>query len=132
MARKVTKRIIIAQFSKKKRPTSLVSKMFEKRVVGLAPDKKISYQSMKLGMYSDTKLHSGYKTCKKPISTNQHLGEIEGPVVHDRAGIVEGAKVVDLVEVVLQKVVAHVVHDVVPQDLHMFIAVGARLLVPKA
>jgi hypothetical protein len=40
--------------------------------------------------------------------------------------------VVDLVEVVLHEVVAHVAHDVVPQDLNVLVAISAGLLVPEA
>lgn len=52
--------------------------------------------------------------------------------MHDRAGIVGSSEVVDLVEVVLHEVVAHVAHDVVPQDLDVVIAISAGLLVPEA
>ncbi len=52
--------------------------------------------------------------------------------MHDGAGIVGSSEVVDLVEVVLHEVVAHVAHDVVPQDLNVLVAISAGLLVPEA
>ena len=52
--------------------------------------------------------------------------------MHDGAGIVGSSEVVYLVEVVLHEVVAHVAHDVVPQDLNVLVAISAGLLVPEA
>lgn len=52
--------------------------------------------------------------------------------MHDGAGIVGSSEVVDLVEVVLHEVVAHVAHDVVPQDFNVLVAISAGLLVPEA
>ena len=51
--------------------------------------------------------------------------------MHDRAGVVGSSKVVDLVEVVLHEVVAHVTHDVVPEDLHVIVTIGPGLLMPE-
>ena len=52
--------------------------------------------------------------------------------MHDRTGVVGSSKVVDLVEVVLHEVVAHVAHDVVPEDLHVIVTIGPGLFVPEA
>jgi hypothetical protein len=90
---------------------------------------------MKLGVYPDTKPKPVTKLIvrNRPQAFNfKHLGESKGAIVHDGAGVIGGAEVVDLVEVVLHEVIAHVTHDVVPQDLHVVIAVSAGLLVPEA
>ena len=60
-----------------------------------------------------------------------YLGEGKGSVVHDRACVVRCSQVVDLVEVVLHEVVAHVPHDVVPHDLHVLVPISSGLLVPE-
>ena len=51
--------------------------------------------------------------------------------MHDRARVVSNSEVVDLVQVVLHEVVAHVAHDVVPHDLDVVVTVGPGLLVPE-
>ena len=73
-----------------------------------------------------------------------NLGKGSGSVVHHRAGVVLGAQVVDLAQVVpedqvvsdqavllLEEVVLHPRHDVLPVDLHVLVPVRPALLVPE-
>ena len=72
-----------------------------------------------------------------------NLSKGSGPVVHHRAGVVLGAEVVDLAQVVpvevvndeaillLEEVVLHPGHDVLPVYLHILVPVRSALLVPE-
>ena len=55
------------------------------------------------------------------------LGEGGSAVVHDGAGVVGGPHMADLVEVVLQEVVLHPTHDVVPVDLDIVIPADGNI-----
>lgn len=52
--------------------------------------------------------------------------------MHDRAGIIASTQVINLVEIILEKVILHATLDVVPVDGDVFISVSSALLVPEA
>ena len=61
-----------------------------------------------------------------------YLGKGCAPVVHHRAGIILGAQVIYLVEVVLEEVELHPRLDVVEVDGDVAVPVRSALLVPEA
>ena len=61
-----------------------------------------------------------------------YLGKGGAPVVHHRAGIILGAQVIYLVEVVLEEVELHPALDVGPVDGDVLVPVRPALLVPEA
>ena len=60
-----------------------------------------------------------------------YLGESISTVVHDGAGVIAGTQVVDFGQAVLEKVVLHSTHYVLPVNHHMVVPVRSRLLVPE-
>ena len=55
-----------------------------------------------------------------------------GTIVHYRAGIVISSQMVNLPEVILQKVILHAFQDVVPVDGDVAVPVRPALLMPEA